>query len=196
MHVRENRFGNFVVIQLFETEQIPPEKLLDIRLEPNFNKVRIAIAHAAEMVSQRPVVYLTPRKAFNRNAYVVVLGSRPGSKPLYLRFKDTPEGVDAAPAFFLIPEETVGHAYAQLLMSEKADGTHAFGVPGGRVLPAFLAIHLVLGDDRFKFMVGIAERDVSVDPRPFRELLASLKPPPGPIGRKLARVLKMSTEKT
>jgi hypothetical protein len=194
MHVRENRFGNFVVIQLFENEEVPPEKLLDIRFEPNFNKVRVAIAHAAELDSQRPVVYLTPRKSFNRNAYLVVLGSRLGSKPLYLRFTNTPEGVDAQPSLVLVPEETVGHAYAQLLMSEKADGTHAFGVPGGRELPGFLAIQLVLGDDQFKFMVGIAEKDVSVDPRPFSELLASLVRPPGKTRRHLARVLSMSTK--
>jgi hypothetical protein len=198
MHVRENRFGNFVVIQLFDSEEIPPQSLLDIRLELNFNKVRIAIAHATETVFQRPIVYLTPSKPYNRNAYVVVLGTRAGLRPVYLRFKHTPEGIDVDPAEVLIPEQTVGHAYAQLLMGEKSDGTHAFGVPGGFELPVFLAIQLVLGDDQFKFMVGIAEQDVSLDPRPFRELLASLKRPPGPIKkrRKLARIIKISSSKT
>lgn len=198
MQLRENRIRNFVVIQGFgEEREIASRDLVTVNFEPNFNKVRQAIAHVREIDSHSPIVYLTPRKPYNRNAYVVVLGNRTGSKPVYLRFTLPPEGVDGYPKSFFLPQNDVEHAFAQLLYGEKADGTHSFGVPAGFGLPALLAIQVVLGDDQFKFMIGVADQDVSIDPNPFNKLGQHLVRPPGAIRKrwKLAKVIKMTDAK-
>jgi hypothetical protein len=197
MQFRENRIRNFVVIQSFGTEDAASRSVLDVRFEPNFNIVRQAIAHVGETDSRNPIVYLTPRKPYNRNAYVVVLGNRTGSKPLYLRFTLPPEGVEAYPSSLFLAEQNVEQAFAQLLYGEKVDGTHSFGVPAGFGLPALLAIQVVLGDDHFKFMIGVADQDSSVDPRPFNKLGHHLVRPPGKIKKrwKLAKVIKMTSTK-
>jgi len=178
MQVRETRLGNFAIIQLFESEKSGVGNLLDIRLEPNFNKVRIAAAHAmADTQAKRAVVYLTPPKRFNKNSYVVVLGTE-GKVGVCLKFTITSDGIYADPAKVLLPAQSVADAYAQLLMAHISEGTRVFGVPQGSTLPTLLAVYLRVGERQIKFLVAVAEQDVATNPAPFKELLAAVKRPP------------------
>jgi len=197
MQIRETRLRNFIVIQMFAEGASGFENLLDIKVEPNFNIVRRSASHAeTDPGPKRVVVYLTPPKPFNKNIYVVIYGTQdPGGA--CLKFTIDSRGILVEPTNVLFLAHTPEEAYGQLLMSNKSDGAEVFGVPIGHGLPGLLAVQFMLGEKQVKFLVGVGEDDIAVDPVPFKNLLAALKRPPGPLKKRTkAKVISMIPRKT
>ena len=177
MQVKETRLRNFVVIQLLDENQTGSENLLEIRLEPNFNNVRINASHAqTEPGPERVILYLTPPKSFNKNIYVVMYVTQNPKAPCW-KFTIFPEGIRVQPDKLLFSATSPEQAYGRLLRGRKDHGIFVFGMPTDDELPSLLAVQLLVGERLVKFLVGIANEDRSVDPAPFNKLLARLKTP-------------------